>query len=117
MASSPKARILVVDDSRATLEILQRSLTATGYMVFTAADVNDAVRILEHTELDLVITDLKMPKVSGLDLVKHVRANFRDIEVIMITGYPSVEGAVSAIKNGARNFWQNRSPTRNCFAP
>lgn len=104
MASSPKARILVVDDSRATLEILQRSLTATGYMVFTAADVNDAVRILEHTELDLVITDLKMPKVSGLDLVKHVRANFRDIEVIMITGYPSVEGAVSAIKNGAEEF-------------
>jgi len=105
MGSSPtKKRILVVDDSGATLEVLQRNLTAAGYRVFTAPGVAEAVQILDGTALDLVITDLKMPKVSGLDLVRHVRENFKDTEVMMITGYPSVEGAVNAIKTGAEEF-------------
>ncbi len=105
MPSSPtKERILVVDDSATTLEVLQRNLTAVGYRVFTAPGVAEAVAILEGTALDLVITDLKMPKVSGLDLVRHVRENFKDTEVMMITGYPSVEGAVNAVKSGAEEF-------------
>jgi DNA-binding NtrC family response regulator len=54
--------------------------------------------------VDLVITDLKMPEVSGIDLVRHVRENFRDTEVIMITGYPSIDGAVTAVKAGAQEF-------------
>jgi len=105
MSSSPtKECILIVDDSVTTLEVLQRNLTAAGYRVFTAPGVAEAVEILEGTALDLVITDLKMPKVSGLDLVRHVRENFKDTEVMMITGYPSIEGAVNAIKTGAEEF-------------
>lgn len=105
MSTSPtKERILIVDDSGTTLEVLQRNLTAEGYQVFTAPGVAEAVEILEGTALDLVITDLKMPKVSGLDLVRHVRENFKDTEVMMITGYPSIEGAVNAIKTGAEEF-------------
>lgn len=105
MSSSPmKKRILIVDDSGTTLEVLQRNLTAAGYRVFTAPGVAEAVKILEGAVLDLVITDLKMPKVSGLDLVRHVRENFKDTEVMMITGYPSIEGAVNAIKTGAEEF-------------
>ena len=105
MSSSPaNERILVVDDSGTTLEVLQRNLTAAGYRVFTAAGVAEAVEILEGAALDLVITDLKMPKISGLDLVRHVRENFKDTEVMMITGYPSIEGAVNAIKTGAEEF-------------
>ena len=105
MSTSPtKERILIVDDSGATLEVLQRNLTAAGYRVFTAPGVAEAVAILEGTTLDLVITDFKMPKVSGLDLVRHVRENFKDTEVMMITGYPSIEGAVNAIKTGAEEF-------------
>jgi len=105
MSSSPKKeRILIVDDSANTLEVLQRNLAAEGYQVFTAPGVAEAVEILEGTALDLVITDLKMPKVSGLDLVRHVRENFKDTEVMMITGYPSIEGAVNAIKTGAEEF-------------
>jgi len=103
-SSSKKERILVVDDSVNTLEVLQRNLMSEGYQVFTAPGVPEAIEILNGTELDLVITDLKMPKVSGLDLVRHVRENFKDIEVMMITGYPSVEGAVEAIKTGAEEF-------------
>ena len=103
-SSSKKERILVVDDSVNTLEVLQRNLMSEGYQVFTAPGVPEAIEILNGTELDLVITDLKMPKVSGLDLVRHVRENFKDTEVMMITGYPSVEGAVEAIKTGAEEF-------------
>jgi len=105
MSSSPrKERILIVDDSPDTLEVLQRNLTAEGYQVFTALGVAEAIGILEGTQLDLVITDLKMPKVSGLDLVRHIRENFKDTEVMMITGYPSIEGAVEAVKTGAEEF-------------
>ena len=105
MSPSPaKERLLIVDDSAATLEVLQRNLTAAGYQVFTSLSVAEAVEILESTVVDLVITDLKMPKVSGLDLVRHVRENFKDTEVMMITGYPSIEGAVNAVKMGAEEF-------------
>ncbi len=105
MSPSPnKERILVVDDSVNTLEVLQRNLSSQGYLVFTATGVTEAIEILNKTALELVITDLKMPKVSGLDLVRHVRENFKNTEVMMITGFPSIEGAVEAVKNGAEEF-------------
>ncbi|MBN2267709.1 MAG: sigma-54-dependent Fis family transcriptional regulator [Candidatus Babeliaceae bacterium] len=103
-SSLQKDRILIVDDAKATLEVLQRNLTSAGYHVFTVSSVAEALKILENTPLELVITDLKMPKVSGLDLVRHVRENFKDTEVMMITGYPSIEGAVNAVKTGAEEF-------------
>jgi len=101
---SEKASILVVDDVPNTVEVLERNLTAEGYSVFTAPGVPEAIRITESTPIDLVITDLKMPKVSGIDLVRHVRENLPDAEVIMITGYPSIEGAVEAGKMGAEEY-------------
>jgi len=105
MPSTPKKEhILVVDDSVNTLEVLQRNLMLAGYHVFTASGVAEAIEILNGTKLDLVITDLKMPKVSGLDLVRHVRENFKNTAVMMITGYPSIEGAVEAVKTGAEEF-------------
>jgi len=101
---SEKASILVVDDVPNTVEVLNRNLTAEGYTVFTAPDVPGAIKITENTPIDLVITDLKMPKVSGIDLIRHVRENLKDTEVIMITGYPSIEGAVEAVKTGAQEY-------------
>jgi len=98
------ATILVVDDAPNTLEILQRNLQSEGYTVFTAQDVVTAVHILDETPFDLVITDFKMPKLSGLDLLRHVRENFKDTEVMMITGYPTVGGAVGAVKAGAAEY-------------
>jgi DNA-binding NtrC family response regulator len=104
MSVPDKERILVVDDAPATLELLQRNLASQGYTVFTADSVEHGIRILESTDVDLVITDLKMPKVSGLDLIRHVRENLRDTEVIMITGFASIEGAVTAVKSGAEEY-------------
>jgi DNA-binding NtrC family response regulator len=104
MPSAGKERILVVDDSPNTLELLQRNLASEGYGVFSASSVAEAIRVLETTQVDLVVTDLKMPKVSGIDLVRHVRENYKDAEVMTITGYPSIEGAVQAIKTGAEEY-------------
>jgi DNA-binding NtrC family response regulator len=97
-------KILVVDDSQPTIEIVERNLLGRGYQVFTAPSVSEAITILEATPLDLVITDMKMPGVSGLDMVRHVRENFRHTGVVMITGYPSIEDAVEAVKTGAEEY-------------
>jgi len=104
LKTSPKNSILVVDDAPTAIDILERNLESRGYSVFTASNVVDAVKILESAPIDLVITDYKMPRISGLDLVRHIRANFHETEVIMITGYATVKGAVQAVKMGADEY-------------
>jgi two-component system response regulator HydG len=99
-----KEIILVVDDSAETLEMLERNLSSEGYHVFTAPGVAEAIEMLDDTPADLVITDYKMPKSSGMDLVRYVRENLKNTEVMMITGYATVEGAVDAIKAGAEEY-------------
>jgi len=99
-----KEHILVVDDSPDTLEVLQRNLESKHYRVSTAPGAIEAISILESAPVDLVITDLKMPKVDGLDLVRHIQENMKNTEVMMITGYPSIEGAVEALKSGAEEY-------------
>ena len=96
--------ILVVDDAINTQEILRRNLESKGFGVIVCSSVPDAVDILGHSRIALVITDLKMPGGSGMDLIRHVRENYSDTEVIMITGFPTVKGAVEALKTGAEEF-------------
>lgn len=103
-APAKQKKILVVDDSPGTVEVLRRNLTAKGYSVLTATNVPEAIATLEKFPVDLVITDFKMPSVTGLDLVRHVRTSLRDTEVIMITGYATVGGAVQAVKTGADEY-------------
>ncbi|MCP4601325.1 MAG: sigma-54-dependent Fis family transcriptional regulator [Proteobacteria bacterium] len=101
---SEKERIIVVDDSKATIEVLERNLQSKGYQVYTSPNATEAMDVLNSTTVDLVITDLKMPGPSGLELVKHIRQNYADTEVMMITGYATVEGAVEAVKSGAEEY-------------
>ena len=115
----PKAyeeRILAVDDALNTLEVLKRNLTSKGYTVFTSSSVAEGIRILESTPVDLVITDLKMPRVNGLDLIRHVRENYKDTEVMMITGYATVQGAVNAVKTGAEEYLAKPFTDEELFA-
>ena len=97
-------KILVVDDSEATLEVIRRNLEKKGYVVLTVTNVHSALELLESEAFSLVITDIKMPKVSGMELVRHIRENYRDLEVMTITGYPSVDNAVAAVKVGAEEY-------------
>ncbi|MFH1422581.1 MAG: sigma-54 dependent transcriptional regulator [Planctomycetota bacterium] len=99
-----KESILLVDDAPDTIEILQRNLSSKGYRIYTSSNVEEAMRVLDGTPVDLVITDLKMPRISGLDLVRFVRENLGNTEVMLITGYASIEGAVEAVKAGAEEY-------------
>ncbi len=103
MAAAPE-RLLVVDDTPTALEILTRTLGACGYAVISASSVAEAVRALEAGPFDLVLTDYRMPGASGMDLVRHVRENLPGIGVVMVTGYGSIQGAVSAVKLGADEY-------------
>ncbi len=96
--------MLAVDDNLNTLEIIKRNLENAGYKVITRNSVQSAVEVLKDQRIDLVITDLKMPKHSGLDLVRHVSENYSDVGIIMVTGYPSIDGAVEAVKKGVEEF-------------
>lgn len=96
--------IIVVDDSPDTLEVLHRSIEHMGFSVISCESAGEAIELLKETRADLVITDYHMPFVGGLDLIKHIREHYQNIEVMMITGYASVEGAVEAIKAGAEEY-------------
>jgi two-component system response regulator HydG len=104
VTATASPRVLVVDDAPDSVEVVRRNLTAHGCDVLTAGNVAQAVSILDGERVDLVITDLRMPKVGGLELVRHVRENTRDTEIIVITGYPSIDGAVQAMKTGAEEY-------------
>jgi len=96
--------ILVVDDSEATVEVLERNLRSRGYSVLTASTVSEALSVLGRHSVDLVITDLRLPGESGLTLVRHIREGLPDTEVMLVTGYGSIDGAVEAVKTGAQEY-------------
>jgi two-component system response regulator HydG len=97
-------RILVVDDTPDTLEVLGRTLAGQGYTVLSAGSAAEALAILESNAVDLVVTDYRMPGIDGMELTRHVRENSRDTEVVMITGYGTIDNAVSAMKTGAAEY-------------
>jgi len=103
-ARSGPFRILVVDDAADAREVMQTHLEDAGYAVRTCAGVDEALRALAGAVFDVIITDLRMPRANGLELIRHVRDNLPDVEIMMITGYPSIEGAVEAVKSGAEHY-------------
>jgi len=97
-------RILVLDDSDITRDVIKRNLAAHGYQLYTAGNFDLAKEILKEIEPDLVITDLKMPDISGLDVITYITENFKNVEIIVITGYPTITSAVDAVKLGADDY-------------
>src|SRR5688572_1963437 len=95
---------LVVDDSPETIELIKRNMQSVGHQIYTADNVQSAIRLLETTDIDLLITDLKMPGENGIELVRHVSENYKGIGVLVITGFPSIQGAVESIKIGAEEY-------------
>ncbi|MCF7792433.1 MAG: sigma-54 dependent transcriptional regulator [Candidatus Cloacimonetes bacterium] len=97
-------RILVLDDNNVTRDVIKRNLSAHGFQIYTASNFDLTKQILEEIEPDLLITDLKMPDISGLDVIIHVTENFKNTEIIVITGYPTINSAVDAVKLGANDY-------------
>lgn len=99
-----KPRILIVDDELIALRNLEHVLVKEGYTVQTTQSSTNALRILEERGFDLVLTDLKMEKVDGMQILKKSKSLYPDTEVIMITGYATVESAIHAMKKGAYDY-------------
>jgi len=96
--------ILVVDDDPIIRKSLRELLRLEGYDVDTAADGNEALKRLEQSPVDVVLTDVKMPAVDGFQLLAKIKASSPDIVVILITGYGTIEDAVNGIKAGAYEY-------------
>src|SRR5512137_2859782 len=95
------ARLLVVDDDEGLRSFLEAALSSEGHDVTLAVDGADALRKLDAATFDLVLTDLKMPGVDGLEVLRHVRAEHGGTQVILLTAFGTVETAVEAMKEGA----------------
>ena len=97
-------RILVVDDESANRVTLERILKREGWEVLQAAEGRSALDLLRSEGVDVVVTDLKMPGMSGLELLRASKSLVPDVEVLLMTAYGTVETAVDAIKEGAYDF-------------
>jgi DNA-binding NtrC family response regulator len=99
-----KHTILIVDDEKNILKVVSLTLRDSGYDVDTAQSAEEAIEKFNQGSYDLVITDLKLPGMTGLQLLEHIRYQDPDFPLIMITAYGSIENAVAAMKNGAFNY-------------
>lgn len=98
------SRILVADDDAVIREGLRRILSAEGYEVETVSNGRAALERLEQQRFKLLVTDLKMPGMSGLEVLQSLRACQPELPVILITGYAAIDNAVEAMKNGATDY-------------
>ncbi len=98
--------ILLVDDHKSFRDSLAKVLTGEGYRVLAATDGEEALDILRQEHINLVLTDLKMPKMDGVELLRVAKTLHPEIEVILITGFGTVDTAVTAMKDGAFDYIQ-----------
>jgi CheY-like chemotaxis protein len=104
--AKPLARILAVDDEAVVLDSFRKILVAAGYSIDTVESGREALGLVQKHSYDFVFTDLKMPEMDGLDVVKGVKHYSPASDVVVITGYASIESAVNAMKWGAMDYVQ-----------
>jgi len=97
-------KIFIVDDELVMRKSLSGWLERDGYEVDTAESGEEAIEKLKKTRFDLLLVDIKMEGISGLDVLKHVMENDPDVAVVMITAYGSISTAIEAMKNGAHDY-------------
>jgi DNA-binding NtrC family response regulator len=98
------AHILVVDDERNTCDALEMILRRDGHNVLTAPSGNEALALLEEHEVDLILSDMKMPQMDGLELLRHIKSRYPGLVVVMMSGHHDVTAAVEAMKEGAFDY-------------
>ena len=99
-----KFNILIVDDEKNIREGIAKSLEMDGYNTVTAEDGEKAFDMLNSGAVDLIISDLKMPRMSGEELLKKVSGVYPTIPIIILTGHGTIETAVQAMRDGAYDF-------------
>ncbi|MFO7558212.1 MAG: response regulator [Desulfobacterales bacterium] len=105
MKQTEKVHILVVDDEEIIRRLIQRALQISGYLYSSASSGEEALKILENKKVDVVITDITMPGMTGIELVRMVRERY-DSDVIIMTGYTADFAYEEAIEEGANDFIQ-----------
>ncbi len=98
------AKILVVDDEKNIRKLLSYILEKEKHIVFTAANFVEAVNSLKHSSFDVIISDILMPGLSGLDLLRKIQILAPETPVIMMTGYPTLESAAEAVREKAIDY-------------
>ena len=116
MNARQSKRILVVDDEPAVTGSLRLILGDAGYEVLTAHSFAESTHLLKQTPVDLVITDLRLSDATGIDLTAYIKANSPDIEVILMTGYGSIDVTIEAIKAGAYYYLEKPYMPDRLFA-
>jgi CheY-like chemotaxis protein/glycine cleavage system H lipoate-binding protein len=101
---SPKARILAVDDEKIILDSLRKMLVLGGYSIDTVESGEEALGLVSKCDYDFLFTDLKMPGMDGVEVTKAVKHLRPDIDVIVITGYGTIESAVETVQYGAMDY-------------
>lgn len=99
-----KENILIVDDNSDMLDLIQRQLKTFNYRTYKASSVNEAIEVLKHSDIDLLISDLNMPEINGIELLKYSEEHYPVIPKLVISGIPSVPNIVDAIKSGALEY-------------
>jgi DNA-binding NtrC family response regulator len=105
-SSTQQARVLVVDDEIDMAESCSFFLKRAGHLATVATTGEQALALLKEAQFDLVVTDVRLPRVSGLQLLDAIKSRDPDIEVLVVTGFPEIEAAVRAIKSGAFDYLQ-----------
>jgi len=103
---SDTARVLFVDDDRQILDMIHQFLTRVGFSVTTAENGQSALSSLQQADFDVVFTDLRMPDIDGMELLKTIKEQRPDTEVIVITGFGTIESAIEALKHGSYDYLQ-----------
>ena len=98
------AKILIVDDEEVVRHSHLRSLAGTGCTTRVAEDGKTALDVMEQNPIDVVLLDLRMPDIDGMDVLKTIKDRWPDCEVVVITGYPSIETAKQAVRLGAFDY-------------
>lgn len=99
-----KVHLLLIDDEKNYLLVLETLLTEAGYAVTALNDPETALAFLEESEVDIVITDMKMPRITGREVLERVKKNWPHIPVLIMTAFGSIESAVEAMRYGAFNY-------------
>ena len=99
-----KNKVLVVDDEEALRTVLSGELMSEGYEVRSAGDGDEAIANLEKERFDLVLLDIKMPRVTGFEVLKHIKEKYSDTKVVMLTGFADLKNAIESKKLGAEDF-------------
>ncbi|MCC8193032.1 MAG: sigma-54 dependent transcriptional regulator [Deltaproteobacteria bacterium] len=99
-----QTHILIIDDEKNYLLVLETLLSDAGYTVTALNDPESALTFLEDSEVDVVVTDMKMPKISGREVLEHVRKNYPHVPVLIMTAFGSIESAVEVMKFGAFDY-------------